>query len=56
MSEQIPEYIPKNRCKTEACPNRKVVNLYCLSCYYSINKPLPKKEKRVKDEYDVSGS
>lgn len=44
MSEKIPEYVPKNRCKTEGCTNRKVIELYCLSCYYLINKPLAKKE------------
>jgi hypothetical protein len=49
------EYVPKNRCNTESCTNRKVVDLYCLSCYYSINKPLPKKKKGAKDEHDVSG-
>lgn len=56
MSEEIPEYVPKNRCKTENCTNRKALESYCFTCYYLINKPLPKKKKGSKDEHDVSGS
>lgn len=44
--EKPPEYIPKNRCKTENCQNRKIFNGYCLSCYYMANKPLKKKKKK----------
>lgn len=57
MSEETPEYVPKNRCKTENCTNRRVIDGSCLTCYYVINKPIPKKRKgSTKDEHDVSGS
>lgn len=42
----IEEYIPKKRCKTEGCKNRKAVDkVYCLSCFYTLNK----KGKKNKD-------
>jgi hypothetical protein len=49
------EYIAKNRCKTENCQNRKVVQGSCLSCYYSQNKPKTTLRKKRKNGTMVEG-